>query len=887
MFWLVRQIARRAPGRLLLGAVAAALPVATLAATTLFIADSTRAMTAVALQPVQVEYRALATTLNVDVDRVATQLRGVQGVRAVDVFGAANVVVTAPDASNRVSARLIAVEPAYFTHHGWVRPQGDVGNGALINGAIAVSPGFERASQVRIDLAGDFPPVNLTLPVAGRIDTRDAQTTWSAIPYGEVQGDVAEVPRMIVVDYAAFQQAILPVALKTLGPQTAVTNPGLTDLPQASVEAHVAVDHQAYPSNPSDAARWSGQMRRVLERSAPGDIIAADNAAEPLSEAAVDATNAKILFILLGLPGVLVSAALGIAAASALTESHRREDALLRLRGASEPQLVRLAVQEGVVVTAIGVVIGLLAAVLLVSAVVRHVLWWTVDLATAIMIVIAAAVAGALTTALRLVLLVRASRRPSLISDRRLLPGRWAPRWLRGRLDVVAVVVGLLILVGNFFAGGLRPNPIEGQALALSFYVLLAPLALWLGCTLLIVRGLLHYLRRVTAPDAARPLTTWPATAGRWLGRRPARAAVALIMGALAVAFGTEVAAFVATYQTAKQDDAQVAAGSELRITPLTDPPAQLPDLSSSVAAITAIRTVPARAGSDRKTIMALDPATYEPATSPEPMITDGGGVADLAGDPTGVLLSQEIAADFEIGVGDTFPVTIYPDDLDLSQKLSLHVVGIYRAIPPADPPTEMVMSIASIPPPVLAPEFYLARPHAETSAVDAATVLRQQLPASAFTVTTAQDRVRASQRSLTALNLAGLSTIESAFAALIAALGVAVLGAFLVMERRREFAILATIGTGNRDMLVGTAVEGAAAVLGSLVIGIPVGLALALLAVRVLGGFFVLPPPLLSVPIVDITALVALVLLTTGAAFFIALERLRRSNLAGLLRES
>jgi putative ABC transport system permease protein len=296
------------------------------------------------------------------------------------------------------------------------------------------------------------------------------------------------------------------------------------------------------------------------------------------------------------------------------------------------------------------------------------------------MIAIAAGVAAALTTALRLVLLVRASRRPSLISDRRLLPGRWAPRWLRGRLDVVAVAVGLLILVGNFLAGGLRPNPIEGQALALSFYVLLAPLALWLGCTLLIVRGLLHYLRRVTAPEVARPLTTWPATAVRWLGRRPARAAVALTMGALAVAFGTEVAAFVATYQTAKQDDAQIAAGSDLRITLLTDPPSKLPDLTSSVAAITPIRTIPARAGSDRKTIMALDPATYGPAITPEPMITDGGGVADLAGDPNGVLLSQEMAADFEVGVGDTLPVTIYPDDLDLSQKLSLRVVGIYTA---------------------------------------------------------------------------------------------------------------------------------------------------------------------------------------------------------------
>jgi putative ABC transport system permease protein len=76
-------------------------------------------------------------------------------------------------------------------------------------------------------------------------------------------------------------------------------------------------------------------------------------------------------------------------------------------------------------------------------------------------------------------------------------------------------------------------------------------------------------------------------------------------------------------------------------------------------------------------------------------------------------------------------------------------------------------------------------------------------------------------------------------------------------------------------------------AVVGSLVVGIPFGLVLALLAVRVLGGFFVLPPPVLSVPVLGLTALVALVLLATGAAFFIALDRLRRSNLSGLLRES
>ena len=93
---------------------------------------------------------------------------------------------------------------------------------------------------------------------------------------------------------------------KALGPQTAVTNPGLTDLPQASVEAHVAVDHQAYPSNPSDAQRWSGRMRRVLGNSAPGDMVAA-GAAEPLERAAVNPPPTRRSFSSCSGCGVLVA----------------------------------------------------------------------------------------------------------------------------------------------------------------------------------------------------------------------------------------------------------------------------------------------------------------------------------------------------------------------------------------------------------------------------------------------------------------------------------------------------------------------------------------------------------------------------------------------------
>lgn len=131
--------------------------------------------------------------------------------------------------------------------------------------------------------------------------------------------------------------------------------------------------------------------------------------------------------------------------------------------------------------------------------------------------------------------------------ERRLLQLGWAPVWRRARLDVVAIAIGLAVLAINSFSGGLIQAPIEGTTLALAFYVLLAPIAIWLGATLLIIRGLLVLLTNWARPDRSGPLPSWPSAALRWLGRRPAPTGSALALGALAVAFGTYVLTFAAT----------------------------------------------------------------------------------------------------------------------------------------------------------------------------------------------------------------------------------------------------------------------------------------------------------------------------------------------------
>jgi putative ABC transport system permease protein len=889
--WLVLHGIRRAPRRLLLASIGVAFPVAVLAASLLFLNLAVASMTQTSLRGVKLEQRALATTLSANMTAIGKRLAAVPGVSRVDRFAAADVVVTTPGHPGGASARLFAIDPSYVRDNPWVHVvHGKLGGGgALLGQTLSVTSGFGAAKRLTIQLAGTTSTFSLTLPHTGTVDLRDTLTSWFSIPVGDVQGDQVLVPRALVIDYATFERLLLPQIKLQLGTATPVLNPGLTDLPPVSLEAHIHIDHAAFPHDPAQAAAWSTARRHVLERQATGEIVVADDAFERLTEAASDASNAITLFLLLGLPGVLVAAALALAAQSALADANRREDALLRQRGATDCQLARLAAVPAAFAWVIGSVIGLLVAAGTVSAVTGTQVWDGVPtgrLALAIGLPVAA---GALTTLVRLVGLVRASRRPEVVERRRLDKG-WQPPWRRAWLDVIATAVGLAILAVSAASGGLKPIPIDpsqGSTLALRFYVLLGLVFLWLGLTLLAVRVLLRRAARWAQPQPAGSLTSWQAATRRWLGRRPARTGVAIVLGALAVAFGVQVVTFVATYQAATRAETNAAFGSDLRLTP-GNPLVDLPGLPRRrLRAVSPIRFVPARAQSDRKTIMAIDPASYAQTVARAPQIESGGGIEALARDPHAILIARELQRDFEVQPGDTIAITLLPDDKDASRNVKLTVAGVFRSVPPSDPPAEIVMSAAGLPPQLTGqPDFYLARTQPGTHVNALADTLRRGILHDKFAVSTVGTHARTAQRSLTALNLAPLAMIEALAAGLIAAVGVAVLGAFIVLERRREFAILQAVGADAAQVRAGTRVEGTLALTASLAIGIPVGLILGLISVRLLGLFFTLPPPLLTVPIARIAGFAILMSTTTAGALTAALAAINKVSAAVSLRE-
>ena len=148
---------------------------------------------------------------------------------------------------------------------------------------------------------------------------------------------------------------------------------------------------------------------------------------------------------------------------------------------------------------------------------------------------------------------------------------------------------------------------------------------------------------------------------GRSVTRRPGVVTAGIIMVSLAVAFGVSLAIFVATFRDQQQSDARFVVGSDVRVTVSPGQPLP-PDIDQrlrvpGVEAVTAVAQVPdAVLGSEKLMFVAVDPATFADVVDLSPgFFTEGApdeALAALADDPTAVIIDEETAETFNVGVG-------------------------------------------------------------------------------------------------------------------------------------------------------------------------------------------------------------------------------------------
>ncbi len=649
----------------------------------------------------------------------------------------------------------------------------------------------------------------------------------------------------------------------------------------SSTQIHVRLARDL-PADPGAAfAEVIGRAKNLEAALAGGGLVGNDLAAQ-LDGARSDAIYAQMLFLFLGLPGVMIAALLAGVIASSGRDRRRREHALLRVRGASPRRIVRLAAVEAVAVGIVGVGLGLAAA-----TAVGHIAFGTARFgATTGQAVAWAAASVAFGLALAVAtIVVPAWRdvRTSSVRDASVTIstglGR-RPVWARAYLDVICLVLGGLIYwqaVRDGYRVVLAPEGVP--TISVGYFTLLAPLLFWIGTPLLMWRIGTVLLRRgrgwlgvATRPLAHRLAGVVAAT----MSRQRRSLSRGLVLMGLTASFAISVAIFNTTYASQSRVDAQLSNGADVTVSTAAE--AGLPaGISAAVAGLPGVAAVQpmqhrfAYVGTDLQDLYGIDPVTIGRATAMSDAFFANGS-ADrtlqlLRSTRDGVLVSEETVHDFQLQPGDTVNLRLKLRD-HTYHPVRFTYVGVAREFPTAPRDSFLVANAGYVAKATGSPaaQVLLIRTNVSPPAVTAE-VRRLLGRASGASVTDIVAQQRINLSGLTAIDLAGLTKLELAFALLLAAGASGLVLALELAERRRTFAIASAIGAKRRELGAFVWSEAIFVAVGGALLGALAGWGIALVIVRILTGVFDPPPEHLSVPWTYLALVAAAIALSVAAA--------------------
>lgn len=866
MTWLAGLLRRRT-GRMAGEMAGIAVSVLLLASLGTFFAASRTTMTSQAVGSVPIDWQVQIRS-GTDVAKAVDVVTASPGVTAslpvayADTSGLSSQI--AGTVRTTGAGKVLGIPPGFATTFpGEIRYLVGAHDGVLLAQQTAANLGVSVGDPVKIGRPGQ---ADLTLPIDGIVDLPWADPMFQSI--GAAPGSTATAPpdNVVLLPAAAWDRSFSSAPSGT-----------------TSTQIYTQLSHDL-PADPGAAFTQAIGQAKNLEASLAGGGLVGNNLAARLDGTRADAIYAQMLFLFLGLPGVIIAALLAGVIASSGRDRRRHEQSLLRLRGADPKRIVRLAAAEAALTGIVGAAVGLAAA-----AVVGRIAFGTsrfgATTTQAVVWSILAAVFGLAVSAVTIV--VPAWRDTRMLSVHGAqsavgsqLSGR-RPVWARMYLDVICLATGGLIYwqaVKSGYQVVLAPEGIP--TISVSYFTLLAPLLFWTGTALLMWRlgsfALLHGRRALTIltrPVAHRLSGVVAATMSR---QRRSLSRGMVLMG-LTASFAISVAIFNTTYAAQSRVDARLTNGADVTVT--TAAAAGLPNGTADavrglpgVAAAQPMQHRYAYVGNDLQDLYGIDPATIGQATSMSNAFFSGGNAKQTLGalstTSNGVLVSDETVHDFQLQPGDTVRLR-----LQFASDHAYHVVpfvyvGVTREFPTAPHDSFLIANASYVAQATgsNAVQTVLIRTTGNPPAVAAAI---QYLigPASGATVHDIVTQQTITLSGLTAIDLAGLTKLELVFALVLAIGASGLVLALGLAERRRTFAIATALGARRRQLGGFVWSEAAFVAIGGLLLGGLAGWWLAQVIVKILTGVFDPPPEHLSVPWGYLGALLAATIVAIAVA--------------------
>ncbi|HJV13818.1 MAG TPA: FtsX-like permease family protein [Propionibacteriaceae bacterium] len=760
--------------------------------------------------------------------------------------------------------------------------------------ALAIGPG--GAVQVRVP--GMKQPLNVR--ISGITDVSQAKSLFYSRE-GKQLEQFVYVRNSLIVGPEVFPKTIIPAF------QNVTTAPGTVLRSQPILEVDVFFEREPLDADPATALAQTKAVADAVNSIAPGQDVLIDNISNALQVASEDARTAKRMFVFLGVPGALMAAILTSYAGGVLASALRREQAILRIRGANRSHLLRMHGLRTLALAAVGSVLGVTLGLISTAVVLSADALASASPASLLVSALLGAGAGFLATGVALYV---AGRRAITrqISDERAQLASGKPLWRLLGIDflILALVAGVEWYErrhGGF--EGVRGSVYYGRAVSLQMHLVIVPIGIWIGGVLVlgrVVERVFAYLPLPRRHRFGRPLR---GLLTRSIRRRSWAAASAVIMIGLIVALGTSVASFNASYNQAKARDARFVVGSDIRVTPapisaLDHPPQyadklEIPGIQTVTPVVYGLLNalVESETNEDAGNMVAIDPAAFGQVA---PLIdtdfigtTAASAMDDLQRQPAGVFLNEELADRLDVEAGDEVQV-LFARATQQQKLAEMKVLGLFLRLPGFPDGVDAMVNIErqmQLIPSTNATFFLASTSDPSNAALDRVVAGLREGPgaADALQIDTRATTLDKDQSSLAALNIRGLLTLDSAYALAMAATAITIFVFGLLLQRRREYVTLRAQGMriGKIRSLIIT--ESVGVVVVGAVVGALIGAAMAYFLVTVLQPLFVLRPEVV-LPRSDIAVLAALVLAVSIIASLAATTLIRRLPPGELLRD-
>jgi putative ABC transport system permease protein len=772
------------------------------------------------------------------VSRAVAGVPGLVGSRPVDYAKVAGLSATSPAGTRTTGTSYVVSLPADYPAFAPSELRTLVGSttGAVLQQQTASNLAARPGTVVTVVGTGK------SVRTSGVVDLPNADSFFQVVGATGAATSSAAPDNVLLVPPAVFA---------TLVPQADVVH-----------QLHVRLDHESLPGDPAAAADEVRARANHLVSAVAGTALVGDNLEAALSGAREDALYARLLVLLLGAPGLVLSAVVTGLVLSLRNDRQRRDLGLLRLRGATPRLAASLLGATAVVDGVLGGVLGTLGA--LVAA--RAALGSGSTLSTGW--VLGAALAGlVLAVAVELAPVAGLLRNssPSVRSQVDAPGSVMTPLALRLGLDVVLLAASAVVFWLTSRGGYQVVVVPEGVPVAsVNYAALLAPALAWPGLALLVWRLTalaVDHRGRTPSTDAAGRLQDLRHEVVRRRRRLVARGATGL---AVALAVTTSAAVFTTTYDQQARVDVALTVGSDVAVTLPPDATTSLDPTIAQRPGVLAVEQVAHRlayVGPDLQDVYGIDPTTIGRAAPLQDAFTPGSSVtaalAALARTPDGVLLSQETLHDYQLRAGDQVRLRLR-DRTGAYVAHTFHVVGVVTefATAPRDSFILANRGYLAAATGVSAVQTLLVR--TDHPATVAASI---QAPPTALVNDITAPRVAVPSASgLAAGSLAGLARLILAFGLLLAVTSAALVLAVGASQRRRSLVALAVLGATARQRAGFLWTEARWIVLSGVLGGLVAGTVVAFQLVKVLNGIFDPPPQVPAVPAVFLAVLLAAV---------------------------